>query len=362
MKITIERNVLLNVLKHTTGIVERRNTIPILSNVLISANKDNVTFVTSDCEIEISECVNANVQDVGSVTIPSQTLFDIVRKIKNDDVIIETKENGQVSVSSGRSKFKLSTLPVEDFPVMPANKWDCFFSINSCEFGSMLDRVKFAISIDEARYYLSGIYIHTSGDVIKCVATDGHRLSVCETKKPENFDLVDGVIIPHKTVNEIRKILDEFNDDITISINKNKISFMIGDLFVQSKLIDGQFPDYERIVPKSNEKILTVEVLSLVNAVDRVSVVSNEKTKAIKLDILPDELCLTSGSNGSDASDFIEAEFNHEPMDIGFNSKYLLDVLQQIKSKNVSFMIGEVNAPVVINDDNALFVLMPMRV
>ena len=362
MKLTIERNTLLNVLKHTTGIVEKRNTIPVLSNILINATKETISFVASDTEIEVNECVSANVEEAGSITIPAQTLFDIARKISNDEVKIETTENGQVSVSSGRSKFKLATLPVEDFPQMPVNEADCSFVISSVDFAGLLDKVRFAMSSDETRYYLNGVYLHSSGDMLKCASTDGHRLAVAETSKPKKFDLKTGVIIPRKTVNEVRKILEEVGGEITVSINKNKISFMIGDVFIQSKLIDGTYPDYERVIPQGNEKLLTVDVSSFVSAVDRVSVVSNEKTRGIKVEIIPCEVSLSSGANGSNEKDTIDATFDGEPMDIGFNSRYLLDVLQQIGSKEVSFMMGTPENAVLIKDGNAIYVLMPMMV
>lgn len=362
MKLTIERNALINVLKHTTGVVEKRNTIPVLSNILINANPEEVAFVATDTEIEINECVTADVEETGSVTIPAQTLFDIVRKLNTDEVTIKTEDNGQVSVCSGRSKFMLSTLPVEDFPIMGSNNWRDVFSISAIDFASMIDRVKFAMSVDDGRYYLTGVYIHSSGALLKCVATDGHRLAVCEHDKPEGFELENGVIIPRKTIGEVQKILAETNGDITVSINPNKIGFMIGDIFIQSKLIDGTYPDYERVIPQGNDNLLTVDVASFVSAVDRVSIVSNEKTRAIKIELMPNELSLSSGSNGSNAKDTIDATFEGEPMDIGFNSKYLLEIMQQIGAKDTSIMLGSSGNPAVIKDGNALFVLMPMRV
>lgn len=362
MKLTIERNELLNVLKHVTGVVEKRNTIPVLSNILINATKEAVSFVATDMEIEINECVSANVEIDGSITVPAQTLFDIARKLNSDDVTIQSEENGHVSVFSGRSRFKLSQLPVSDFPIMDGNKWDCHFKISASDFVSMIDRVRFAMSSDEVRYYLNGVYIHSTGDKIKCVATDSHRLAVSSTQKPEGFELEKGVIVPRKTVNEVQKILSETNTDITISINQNKIGFMIGDTFIQSKLIDGTYPDYDRIIPQTNDKVLTIDVSSFVGSVDRVSTVSNEKTRAIKLELMPHEISISSSSNGSTAKDTIDATFEGEPMDIGFNSKYLLELFQNIVDKKASVMIGSSNGPIVIEDESALFVLMPMRV
>lgn len=363
MKLTIDRNALINVLKHTTGVVEKRNTIPVLSNILIdAASNETVMFVATDMEIEVTETVVTRVFETGSITLPAQTLFDIVRKMNNDDVTIQTEDNGQVSISSGRSKFKLSTLPVADFPQMPVNEADCSFSINATDFAGLLDRVRFAMLSEETRYYLNGVYLHSCGETIKCIATDGHRLAIAETEKPEGMELEKGVIIPRKTINEVMKVLSETSGDITVSISQSKISFNIGDIVIQSKLIDGTYPDYERVIPQGNEKLLTVDVASFVSAVDRVSVVSNEKTRGIKLDLLPSELSLSSSANGSNAKDTIEATFDGEPMYIGFNARYLLDVLAALKAKDAKMSLGTLETPAVFEEENALYVLMPMRV
>lgn len=362
MKLTIERNTLINVLKHITGVVEKRNTIPVLSNILIDAMKERAYFTATDMEIEVSETVSSMVYEAGSITVPAQTLFDVVRKLNNDNVTIETMDNGQVSISSGRSKFKLSTLPVADFPVMSRDECDCIFLINATDFNSMLDYVRFAMSAEETRYYLNGVYLHSSGDVMKCVATDGHRLAISEMEKPEGIDLEKGVIIPRKTVNEIRKILDETKEEIETSIGKSKIIFKIGDIVIQSKLIDGTFPDYERIIPQKNDKLLTVDVASFVSAVDRVATVSNEKTRAIKLELLPRELSISSSANGSTAKDTIDATYDGEPIDIGFNARYLLDILSVLNCKDAKMSLGTLETPAVFEEENALYVIMPMRV
>lgn len=366
MKLTIERNALINVLKHTTGVVEKRNTIAVLSNILIdAASNETVMFVATDMEIEVSEFVdleNRSVKETGSVTLPAQTLFDIVRKMNGDEVTIQTEDNGQVSISSGRSKFKLSTLPVADFPQMPVNEADCSFVINATDFAGLLNRVRFAMSVEDTRYYLNGVYLHSSGDTMKCIATDSHRLAIAEMAKPEGMDLETGVIVPRKTINEVMKILDETSGDICVSISSSKISFAIGSIVIQSKLIDGTYPDYMRVVPQGNDKLLTVDVDSFVSAVDRVATVSNEKTRAIKLELLPNELSLLSSANGSNAKDIIEATFDGEPMDIGFNARYLLDVLASLKNKDVKIAIGSPESPAVFEEENALYVLMLMRV
>lgn len=366
MKLTIERNALINVLKHTTGVVEKRNTIPVLSNILIdAASNETVMFVATDMEIEVTEFVNLenrSVKETGSITLPAQTLFNIVRKMNNNEVTIQSEDNGQVSIISGRSKFKLSTLPVSDFPQMPVNEADCSFSINATDFAGLVDRVRFAMSVEDTRYYLNGVYLHSSGDTMKCIATDGHRLAIAEMAKPDGLDLEKGVIIPRKTVNEVMKVLSETSGNITISISQRKISFRVGDIVIQSKLIDGTYPDYDRVVPQGNDKLLTVDVASFMSAVDRVATVSNEKTRAIKLDLLPSELSLSSSASGSNAKDVIEAAFDGEPMDIGFNARYLLDVLGTLKCKDAKMSLGTLETPAVFEEENALYVLMPMRV
>lgn len=270
MKFTIERAKLLKTLSHVQSIVEKRNTIPVLSNVRIEAMEDGISFKATDMDTEITEIVDAKTAETGATTAPAHMLYDIVRKLSDGSDVELTfpDEKGQLTIASGRSKFSLSTIGVEDFPVISGDKLPVNFAMGKDELKDVIDRTQFAVSTEETRYYLNGLYIHAKNEgeakVLRVVATDGHRLACVESPLPKGAESMAGVIVPRKTVGEIRKLLDDTStDNITIALSENKIRFTMEDVTLTSKLIDGTYPDYERVIPTDNDKVLELGVKEL---------------------------------------------------------------------------------------------------
>ncbi len=372
MKLTIERAALLKSLAHVQSVVERRTTIPILSNVKLEGRQGTLLLNATDMDLDIIESVAADVVRPGATTAPAHTFYEIVRKLPDgSQVEIEYHaDDGQLTLRSGRSKFSLACLPVEDFPVLSGGELPFTFMLSSAEVKRLIDRTRFAISTEETRYYLNGIYLHAAGtpqgDVLRAVATDGHRLARVEITLPDGAAGMPGVIVPRKTVNEVRKLIDETDGDITLSLSETKLRFAFGGAVLTSKLIDGTFPDYERVIPADNDKMLDVDVKVFAGAVDRVSAISTEKSRAIKLALEKGLLTLSASSpeNGS-AVEELEAQYDAGPLEIGFNSRYLLDILGQVEGGSARFVMADAASPTVVRDvadASAVYVLMPMRV
>ncbi|KAA0578197.1 DNA polymerase III subunit beta [Azospirillum sp. Sh1] len=376
MNITIERAALLRSLGHVQSVVERRNTIPILSNVLLRAGDGELSLAATDMDLEIVETVPATVGRPGGTTAPAHTLFDIVRKLPDgSQVELDIGGDGTIlTLRAGRSQFKLSCLPVEDFPQLSSGELKHNFSVAAADLRGLIDRTRFAISTEETRYYLNGIYLHAAkskmgsleSPVLRAVATDGHRLARVEMPLPDGAEGIPGVIIPRKTVTEIRKLVDEAADRIELSLSDNKIRFGFDSVVVTSKLIDGTFPDYERVIPVGNDKVMEVDAKLFAAAVDRVATISTEKSRAVKLSLVRGALTLsaTSPESGS-ATEELEVNYAESPLEIGFNSRYLLDITQQIEGEGAQFTLADAASPTIIRDvadSTALYVLMPMRV
>lgn len=371
MKLSIERAALLRSLNHVQSVVERRNTIPILANVLIKAENGALSMATTDMDLEINESVAANVQEPGATTAPAHTLHDIVRKLPDDqDVEIALNPEGtQMTVKAGRSQFKLSCLPVADFPEIGAGNLPAGFAVPAADLRALIDRTKFAMSTEETRYYLNGIYVHeTEHDgvkVLRAVATDGHRLARFEMPLPDGATGMPGVIIPRKAIGEVRKLIDEAGDSIQISLSESKIRFAFDHIVLTSKLIDGTFPDYQRVIPEGNDKIVEIDAKTLTSAVDRVSTISDGKSRAVKISLHGKQMTI-SASSAESGSATEEVEVNGETdIEIGFNAKYLLDITSQIEGEGCRLTLADAASPTIIQDNSdpsALYVLMPLRV
>ncbi len=372
MKLSIERSPFLKCLSHVQSVVEKRNTIPILSNVLIEAKNGALFMCATDMDLEIIDSVPANIETEGTTTVPAHTLYDIIRKLPDDaNVTLETsKDNTSMTVQAGRAVFKLGCLPRDDFPEMSGGETPHDFELPASSLRDLIDKTRFAISTEETRYYLNGIYIHSTENeampVLRAVATDGHRLARFEMPLPDGAGSMPGVIIPRKTVGELRKLLDEAGDTIRISLSDKKICFAFDHIVLTSKLIDGTFPDYERVIPKENTKFLDIDPKLFARAVDRVSTIATEKSRAVKLVINGKVMTLSANSPESgSASEELEVSFDAESIDIGFNARYLLDVTQQIEGETCRFSMSDSASPTIIQDNSdpaSLYVLMPMRV
>jgi DNA polymerase-3 subunit beta len=374
MKITIERAALLRSLGHVQSVVERRNTIPILSNVLLRAEKGELSLTATDMDLEIVESVPAEVSRGGSATAPAHTLYDIARKLPDGSQVELDLSGETLTLRSGRSQFKLGALPVEDFPQMSGGDVSHRFELSANDLKMMIDRTKFAISTEETRYYLNGIYLHAAPvkpggpemPVLRAVATDGHRLARVEMTLPEGAAGIAGVIVPRKTVLEIRKLLDEVADRVEVQLSDTKIRVSFDSVTLTSKLIDGTFPDYERVIPTGNDKNMEVDARQFAAAVDRVATISTEKSRAVKLSLDKGTLVLSANSpEAGSATEELEVTYQAGPLEIGFNSRYLLDITQQIEGDGVRFTMADAGSPTLVRDvadGSALYVLMPMRV
>ncbi|MBV8790968.1 MAG: DNA polymerase III subunit beta [Pseudolabrys sp.] len=371
MKVTVERAQLLKSLGHVHRVVERRNTIPILANVLIKAEKSKLSLKATDLDLEVIDAIAADVTPAGSTTVPAHMFYEIVRKLpEGTQVVIEgSGDRAVLSIRAGRSRFTLQTLPESDFPDLAAGEMTHKFSLAAADLKRLIDKTQFAISTEETRYYLNGIYLHVSGGksgALRAVATDGHRLAQVELPLPQGAAGMPGVIVPRKTVGEVQRLIETPEGEVGIELSTGKIRFTIGDVVLTSKLIDGTFPDYGRVIPANNDKTLVVDKKEFEAAVDRVSTVSSERGRAVKLSIAGGRLVLsvTNPDSGS-ATEELEVEYGADPLDIGFNSRYLLDIAAQIEGEVAVLKLADPGSPTLIQDKDAkgaLYVLMPMRV
>ena len=371
MKATIERATLLKGLSHVQSVVERRNTIPILSNVLIEADAaGSLKLMATDLDLQINESIAAAVDQAGATTVSAHTLFDIARKLPEGSQVQITAAEGRMTIVAGRARFSLGTLPRDDFPVIAEGELPTAFELPAETLKQIIDKTRFAISTEETRYYLNGIFLHVADSdgepTLKAAATDGHRLARVTVKRPEGAEGMPDVIVPRKCVAELRKLLDEVDGSVGVSLSATKIRFDLGQAILTSKLIDGTFPDYSRVIPTANDKILKLDPKSFMQGVDRVSTIATEKTRAVKMALDRDRITLsvTSPENGT-AAEEVPGDYSAAGFEIGFNSRYLMDILGQIDGDLVEVHLADAAAPTLIRENDkapALYVLMPMRV
>lgn len=372
MKISIERGTLLKAVGQAQSVVERRNTIPILANVLIEAEGDEVSFRATDLDIEVVDKAPAQVERAGATTVSAVMLHEIVRKLPDGALVTLTDDgaSGRLEIEAGRSNFSLATLPKEDFPVMASSEYESNFSAPAPMLRRLFDKSKFAISTEETRYYLNGVYLHVAtgedGQMLRCVATDGHRLARIDAPLPEGAEAMPGVIVPRKTVNELRKLLDNDEIAIAVSVSETKVRFATPGITLTSKVIDGTFPDYTRVIPQGNTRKLEVDAAEFAKAVDRVATVSSERSRAVKLSLDEDRLILSvNAPDRGAAEEELGVAYSDERLEIGFNAKYLLEIAGQVDRENAVFMFNSSGDPTLMregNDMSAIYVVMPMRV
>ncbi|KIN65871.1 DNA polymerase III subunit beta [Sulfitobacter noctilucae] len=372
MKFSIERAALLKAVNQAQSVVERRNTIPILANVLIEAEGSDVSFRATDLDIEVVDKVGAQVERAGATTVSATLLHEIVRKLPDGALIALTADTaaGRMTVEAGRSNFSLATLPREDFPVMASSEYASNFSAPAPVLRRLFDKSKFAISTEETRYYLNGVYMHIAdaegGKVLRCVATDGHRLARIDADMPSGAAEMPGVIVPRKTVGELRKLLDNDEVEIAVSVSETKVRFATPEITLTSKVIDGTFPDYTRVIPQGNTRKMEVDAADFAQAVDRVATVSSERSRAVKLQLDEDRLILSVNAPDSGAAEEeLAVAYSDERLEIGFNAKYLLEIASQVDRENAVFMFNSSGDPTLMregNDMSAVYVVMPMRV
>ncbi|KQX25370.1 MULTISPECIES: DNA polymerase III subunit beta [unclassified Sphingomonas] len=370
MKATIERATLLKSLGHVQSVVERRNTIPILSNVLIEATAEGtLRLMATDLDLQIVEAVAAAVEQPGATTVSAHTLFDIARKLPEGSQVQLSAADGKMQIVAGRARFNLQTLPKDDFPMIAEGELPTKFELPAETLKQLIDKTRFAISTEETRYYLNGIFFHVQDEgspVLKAAATDGHRLARVTIARPDGAEGMPDIIIPRKCVGELRKLLDELDGSVDITLSSTKIRFGLGTAVLTSKLIDGTFPDYNRVIPTANDKLLRIDPKSFMEGVDRVATIASEKTRAVKMALDRDKITLsvTSPENGT-AAEEVSGDYTAAGFEIGFNARYLLDILGQIDGDTVEVHLADAAAPTLIRENDkapALYVLMPMRV
>ena len=374
MKLAIERAALLKALAHVQSVVERRTTIPILSNVKLEAEGAALALTATDMDLSVVEQAEAEVGQSGATSAPAHTLYDVVRKLPEGCRInLERTESGaEITLRAGRSTFDLPCLPAADFPAMTDEGLDHSFEIPAGDLRRLIDRTRFAISTEETRYYLNGIFLHAieegATSCLRSVATDGHRLARVETALPAGAAGMPPVIVPRKTVGEVRKLIDELDagQAIEIALSSARIRFRVGQAVLRSRLIDGTFPDYQRVIPIGNDKLLVARTKELSEAVDRVGTIATEKGRAIKLSLTDGRLTLSAISpDAGRAVEELDVAYAGEVLEIGFNARYILDMNSQIEGDEVEFAMADAGSPSLVRDpkdSSTIYVLMPMRV
>jgi DNA polymerase-3 subunit beta len=367
MKLTIDRMSLLRPLGHVQSVVERRNTIPILANVVLRAEEGGLSLTATDMDMDIATEVGCSVMTSGTTTMSAHLLYDIARKLPDGAEVEIAVNDGHAMVSAGRSSFRLPTLPVEDFPAISSNELPVNFSLTAADMRDLIDATRFAISTEETRYYLNGIYIHKAESGELCaVATDGHRLAMTRQALPSGAAQMPSIILPRKAVSELRKLLDDFDGDVLVGLSETRAEFRFGVVRLTSKLIDGTFPDYTRVIPVGNDRIMQVDVSAFSAAVDRVSTIASEKSRSVKMVLKSGVLTLSaSNTDASSATEELEVSYDGPEMEIGFNARYLLDIAGQVNSDMIEFALADQGSPSLVRapaDEASLFVLMPMRV
>ncbi len=371
MHFKIKRDVLLKSLNFVQGVVEKKNTLPILSNVLLLLKDKKLSIVATDLDIIFHDEINeVKIINEGSTTTSAAILFDILRKISTDsDINFELKSENKLSLKSDNSEFNLLCLPTDNFPTFADQFNENSFSLDSKSFLKLLNKTKISISNDDTRHYLNGIFLHITEvdgeDFLTGVATDSHRLSSSRLKIESVKDF-NSLILPRKTVYQLCSLLGESTGEINVQTGENKIKFSIGNIKLISKVIDGKFPDYKKVVPINNDKKLMVQSKDFISSIERVASVSIDRKEGVKLNINKDNIQLSVNSaNSGEGNEKIKAEFNGDNLNISFNSKYLIDIASEIENKNLKMNLKDSVSPVLVedmSDKNCYYVIMPMKI
>jgi len=366
MKFSLSRESLLKPLLLVSGAVERKSTLPILSNILFDVNEQALTLTATDLELEMVASAPVNNQgENGKVTIPAKKLLDICKSLPEDSLLMFDSDSDAITISTGRSKYSLSTLPATDFPNIEEWKGDVEFKISKADLLRLIESTHFSMANQDVRYYLNGMSIETEGNEIRSVATDGHRLAICKISNSEFSLPARQVIVPRKGILEIIRLLDPVEDEVQVFLGSNHIRIIDSEYSFTSKLVDGRFPDYRRVLPRNGDKVLETDKESLRQVLSRASILSNEKFKGVRLNFASSELKITANNPEQEqAEEVIEINYPYQDLEIGFNVSYVLDVLNAIKEHAVKFTLADANSSVVIEGaeaNEAIYVVMPMR-
>ena len=366
MNIKINREVLIKPLSSVVGIVEKRQALPILSNLLLVGNANKLTFTATDLEMQTSLNIDTKIETDFEITISARKLFDITRALpENSELDFQINES-RVNVKAGKSKFNLQTLPSKDYPLLKKNDSESVsVKLSQNKLKGLLKQVDFAMAQQDIRYYLNGLLFEIQGQKLNIVGTDGHRLSFTSTKLDDSYEKKE-VIIPRKTIMELIKLLDDSDEIVELEILNQQVTFKFGDIFIITKVIDGKFPDYNLVIPVGYENGFLIDRQMLLNAMQRASILSNEKYRGIRLVLSENNMQLiTTNSEQEEAQEDIEILYNKEAIDIGFNVTYLIDVLNNIQFDQLSFTFKDSNSSCLVtipNNDDYKYVVMPMRI
>ncbi|SEL35109.1 DNA polymerase III, beta subunit [Colwellia chukchiensis] len=366
MKFSLNRELLLKPLLLVSGAVERKSTLPILGNILFDVSGQSLTLTATDLELEmVAYAAIDNHAEDGKVTIPARKLLDICKSLPEDSTLTFASESDVIKISTGRSKYSLSTLPASDFPNIEQWKGDVEFKLLKSELLRLIESTHFSMANQDVRYYLNGMSIETDGHEIRSVATDGHRLAICKIVNQELTLPARQVIVPRKGILEIIRLLNPVDETVQVFLGSNHIRIIDSEFSFTSKLVDGRFPDYRRVLPRNGDKILNANKDELRQVLSRASILSNEKFKGVRLNFASTELKITANNPEQEqAEEVIEIDFPYDEVEIGFNVSYVLDVLNAIKEPAVKFTLADANSSVVIEgaeSGEALYVVMPMR-
>lgn len=372
MSFVIEKEALIETMNAVLGSIEKKKTVPILNNIKIDCRGNQLYLTATDMDLFATSVCSVKGEQDYVTTVPGQLLFDIVKKAPDGaELKLEyNDEKKSLTISQGSSKFKLPCLEADSFPVISEGGSVSSTKLPAKSLASLIEKVRFAVSSDETRYYLNGIFMHTAEQSLKSVATDGYKLALYSIEQPENFEFSEGVILPRKCINEVKRIID-LNPNleaVEIIFSQNKAKFIFGSTILISKLIDGKFPDYVKVIPTGNDKAIKVDKKTLVHTVDRIAtIVNEEKNKLIKLMFANNKLTVQAQtSNGGFADESLAIDYDYEAeLEIGFNPYFLLEALNQMESAEVILDLKNASSPVIIRDseNNKLFcILMPMRV
>jgi DNA polymerase-3 subunit beta len=366
MQIKINREILLKPLTSVTGIVERRHTLPILSNLLLEAKNNNIQLTATDLEMQISLNIESKFSGELSTTISAKKLLDICRALPEAVDIDMVSNDSRITVKAGKSRFNLQTLPAADYPIMTKAAGDSTnIQISQLALKKLLKQVEFAMAQQDIRYYLNGLLLEVNENKLNIVGTDGHRLSFTSTTLNKSYDKTD-VILPRKTVIELIKLLNDSEEEVNIDFNAGQINFAFSDIKLISKVIDGKFPDYHRVIPTGHQNTFSVNRLTMLNAMQRASILSNEKYRGIRMVLSNNNLKLIStNTEQEEAEEELEIDYAKDGIDIGFNVTYLIDVLNNVNDENINFSFADANSSCLItvpNDENYKYVVMPMRI
>jgi DNA polymerase-3 subunit beta len=377
MKLTIERAALLKALGHVQNVVERRNTIPILSNVLLSAHGGEVGFSATDLDMEVVDVAPAEVEEPGQITAPAHTLHEVVRELPEgaDVALSHSREDPRLVIQAGRARFNLPALPAGDFPAMSPEPSSAPVAIPTRDLIRLIDKTRFSMSTEETRYYLNGLYLHLVAEdgvqTLRSVATDGHRLALAEMPAPEGLTGAPGVIIPRKAVTEARRLMDDAGETVTLAVSAQRVRFGFDHATLTSKVIDGAFPQYERVIPRENSLAMTADNALFAAAVRRVAIIATDHVRAVYLTLEPGRLTLNvRNMDAGQAVEELEVDYRGERFEIGFNARYMLDVAGQIDGETIEFRFAEPSGgpsepgPALVHDPadiGARYVLVPLR-